>query len=114
LFKRCSTCFGQNFAHHQERFRTAPAASGSRIEAKVDVFPAVVCLLVAKPLTNRPRLVPFIRRVGLLELPPTDPKMGPKLEGAKEHPTIFLILGPRGEIYIHINSTNKLKQGSPT
>jgi hypothetical protein len=47
LFKRCSTCFGQHFSHHQEHFRTAAAASGFRIEAKVDVFLAVICLLVA-------------------------------------------------------------------
>jgi hypothetical protein len=38
--------FEQHFAHHQEHFWTAAAASGSRIEAKVNVFLAVVCLLV--------------------------------------------------------------------
>jgi hypothetical protein len=41
LFKRCSTCFGQHFAPHQEHFWTAAAASDSRTEAKVDVFLAV-------------------------------------------------------------------------
>jgi ATP phosphoribosyltransferase regulatory subunit HisZ len=45
--RRCSTCFGQHYAHHQELFQTAVAASGFRINAEVDVFPAVVCLLVA-------------------------------------------------------------------
>jgi hypothetical protein len=39
-------------AHHQELFQTAVAASGFRLNAKADVFPAVVGLLV----TNRPRL----------------------------------------------------------
>jgi hypothetical protein len=48
LFKRCSTCFGQHFAHHQEHIGTAAVAFGSRIEAKVDVFLAVVCLLEKK------------------------------------------------------------------
>jgi hypothetical protein len=38
-------------------FWTAVAASGFRIKAEVDVFPAVVCLLVGcSPLTSRPRL----------------------------------------------------------
>jgi hypothetical protein len=47
--KRCSTCFGQHFAHDQEHFLTAVAASGFRVKAKVDVFPASL-------LTSRPRL----------------------------------------------------------
>jgi hypothetical protein len=44
--KRCSTCFGHYYAHHQELFQTAVAASGFRINTEVDVFPAVVGLLV--------------------------------------------------------------------
>jgi hypothetical protein len=45
-----STCFGHYYAHHQELFQTAVAASGFHMNAGVDVFPAVVSLLVA--LTN--------------------------------------------------------------
>jgi hypothetical protein len=45
-YKRCSTCFEQHSAHHQEHFQTAVAASGFLIKVEVDVFPAVVCLLV--------------------------------------------------------------------
>jgi hypothetical protein len=33
------------YAHHQELFQTAVAASGFRINAEMDVFPAVVVLL---------------------------------------------------------------------
>jgi hypothetical protein len=36
----CSTCFRYYYAHHQEPFQTAFAASGFRINAEVDVFPA--------------------------------------------------------------------------
>jgi hypothetical protein len=43
--KRCSTCFGHHYAHYQELFQTAVAASGFRLNAEVDVFPAVVGLL---------------------------------------------------------------------
>jgi hypothetical protein len=46
LHRRCSTCFEHYYAHHQELFQTAVAASGFRINAEVDVFPAVVGLLV--------------------------------------------------------------------
>jgi hypothetical protein len=42
--RRCSTCFGHYYAHHQELFQTAVAASGFHINAEVDVFPAVVGL----------------------------------------------------------------------
>jgi hypothetical protein len=44
--RRCSICFGQHHAHHQELFQTAVAASGFRTNAEVDVFPAVVGLLL--------------------------------------------------------------------
>jgi hypothetical protein len=47
--RRWSTCFGHYYAHHQELFQTAVAASGSRMNVAVDVFPVVVGLLV----TNR-------------------------------------------------------------
>jgi hypothetical protein len=40
--------FRATFSHHQEHFWTAVAASGFRIKAEVDVFPAVVCLLVGR------------------------------------------------------------------
>jgi hypothetical protein len=40
--RRYSTCFGNFYAHHQEPFQTAVAASGFRMNAVVDVFPAVV------------------------------------------------------------------------
>jgi hypothetical protein len=40
--RRCSTCFGYYYAHHQEPLQTAVAASGFRMNAEVDVFPAVV------------------------------------------------------------------------
>jgi hypothetical protein len=43
--RRCSTCFGHYYAHHQEPFQTAVAAIGFRMNAEVDVFPAVVGLL---------------------------------------------------------------------
>jgi hypothetical protein len=38
--------FRVHCAHHQELFQTAVAAYGFRLNADVDVFPAVVCLLV--------------------------------------------------------------------
>jgi hypothetical protein len=34
--------FRESYAHHQELSQTAVAASGFRINAEVDVFPAVV------------------------------------------------------------------------
>jgi hypothetical protein len=34
------TGFGHHYAHHDERFQTAVAASGFRLNAEVDVFPA--------------------------------------------------------------------------
>jgi hypothetical protein len=40
--RHCSTCFGHYYAHHQEPFQTAAAAIGFHMNAKVDVFPAVV------------------------------------------------------------------------
>jgi hypothetical protein len=40
--RRCSTCFGHYYAHHQEPPQTAFAASGFRVNAEVDVFPAVI------------------------------------------------------------------------
>jgi hypothetical protein len=40
--RSCSTCFGHYYAHHQEHLQTAVAASGFRVNAEVDVFPAVV------------------------------------------------------------------------
>jgi hypothetical protein len=46
LHRRCSTCFGHYYVHHQELFQTAAAAYGFRINAEVDVLPAVVGLLV--------------------------------------------------------------------
>jgi hypothetical protein len=49
----CSTCFQHYYAHHQELFQTAVAASGFHINAEVDVFPAVVGL---STLANLPRL----------------------------------------------------------
>jgi hypothetical protein len=67
-YKHCSTCFGHYYAHHQEPLQTAVAASGFRMNTEVDVFPAVVGLLVGRhclptnkpttvsPLTNRPRV----------------------------------------------------------
>jgi ATP phosphoribosyltransferase regulatory subunit HisZ len=45
--RRCSTCFGHYYAHHQELFQTAVAASGFHINVEVDVFPAVVGMLVS-------------------------------------------------------------------
>jgi hypothetical protein len=44
--RRCSTCSGHYYAHHQELFQTTVAASGIRMNAGVDVFPAVVGMLV--------------------------------------------------------------------
>jgi hypothetical protein len=44
--RRCLTCFGHHYAHHQELSQTAVAASGFRLIAEVNVFPAVVGLLV--------------------------------------------------------------------
>jgi hypothetical protein len=41
-----STCFGHCCSHHQEPPPTAFAASGYRMIAGLDVFQAVVCLLV--------------------------------------------------------------------
>jgi hypothetical protein len=46
--RRCPTCFGHYYAHHQEPFQTAVAASGFRMNAEMDVFPAVVGLLVGR------------------------------------------------------------------
>jgi hypothetical protein len=46
LHRRCSTCFGHYYAHHQELFQTVVAVSGFHINAEVDVFPAVVGLLL--------------------------------------------------------------------
>jgi hypothetical protein len=46
--RRCSTCFRHYYAHNQELFQTANPASGFRINAEVDVFPAMVGLLVGK------------------------------------------------------------------
>jgi hypothetical protein len=43
--RRCSTCFGHYYAHHQEPFQTVVATSGFHMNAEVDVFPAVVGLL---------------------------------------------------------------------
>jgi hypothetical protein len=40
--RRRSTCFRHYYAHHQESFQTAVAATGFRMNAEVDVFPAVV------------------------------------------------------------------------
>jgi hypothetical protein len=40
--RRCSTCFQHYYAHQQEPFQTAVAASGFRMNVEVDVFPAVV------------------------------------------------------------------------
>jgi hypothetical protein len=48
--RRRSTCFRHYYVHHQEPFQTAVAASGFRMTAEVDVFSAVVGLLV----TNKP------------------------------------------------------------
>jgi hypothetical protein len=45
LHRRCSTCFGHYYAHHQEPFQTAVAASGFCMNAEVDMFPAMVGLL---------------------------------------------------------------------
>jgi hypothetical protein len=39
-YRRCSTCFGHHYAHHQEPFQTDVAASGFRMNAEVDVFPS--------------------------------------------------------------------------
>jgi hypothetical protein len=44
--RQYSKCIGHYYAHHQEHFQTAVAASGFRINAEMDVFPAVVGLLV--------------------------------------------------------------------
>jgi hypothetical protein len=38
--RRCSTCFGHYYVHHQVLFQNAVAASGFRMNAEVDVFPA--------------------------------------------------------------------------
>jgi hypothetical protein len=43
--RRRSKCFGHYYAHHQEPFQTAVASPGFRLNAEVDVFPAVVGLL---------------------------------------------------------------------
>jgi hypothetical protein len=39
-YRRCSTCFGHYYAHHQEPFQTAVAVSDFRMNAEVDVFPS--------------------------------------------------------------------------
>jgi hypothetical protein len=49
-YRYCSTCFGHYYAHHQEPVQTAVAASGFRMNVEVEVFSAVVGLLV----TNKP------------------------------------------------------------
>jgi hypothetical protein len=46
--RRCSTCFGPCYAHHRELLQTAVTASGFRLNAEVNVFPAVVGLLVER------------------------------------------------------------------
>jgi hypothetical protein len=51
MFKRCSTCFGQNFAYHQEHFWTVAAGFDYRIKGGVAIFSAVVCLLTNKHTT---------------------------------------------------------------
>jgi hypothetical protein len=57
-YRRCSTCFGHYYAHHQEPQQTAFAASGFRMNAEVDVFPAVAGLLVGRHClpTNKPTI----------------------------------------------------------
>jgi hypothetical protein len=58
--RRRSTCFGHHCAYHQEPPQTAFAAPGFRMIAGVDVFPAVVGLLV--PLKHvSGTTVPIIR-----------------------------------------------------
>jgi hypothetical protein len=52
--RHCSTCFGHHYAHHQEHLQTAVAASGFHMNAEVDVFPAVVGLLVGKQCVLAP------------------------------------------------------------
>jgi hypothetical protein len=47
--RRCSTCFGYHYAHHQELFQTAVADSGFHLNAEVDVFPAVVVQFEGAP-----------------------------------------------------------------
>jgi hypothetical protein len=36
--RRCSTCFGHYYAHHQEHFQTAVAASGFLVNEEMDMF----------------------------------------------------------------------------
>jgi hypothetical protein len=45
-----TTCFGHYYAHHQEHIQTAVAASSFCMNAEVDVFPAVVGMLVTSVL----------------------------------------------------------------
>jgi hypothetical protein len=45
-YRHCSTCFGHYNAYHQEPRQTAIAASGFRMNVEVEVFSAVVGLLV--------------------------------------------------------------------
>jgi hypothetical protein len=59
--RRCSTCFGKHYAHHQELFQTAVTDSGFRLNAEVDVFPAVVGLL-NKPTTAGNASISTFRR----------------------------------------------------
>jgi len=46
LYRHCLTCFRHYYAHHQEARQTAVAASGFRMNVEVEVFSAVVGLLV--------------------------------------------------------------------
>jgi hypothetical protein len=50
-YRHCSTCFGHYYAHHQEPFQTAIAASGFHVN-EVGVFPAMIGLLVGRQTTN--------------------------------------------------------------
>ena len=45
-YRHCSTCFRHYNTHHQELVKTAVAASGFRMNVEVEVFSAVVGLLV--------------------------------------------------------------------
>jgi hypothetical protein len=46
-YRHCSTCFGHYNAHHQEPVKLPVAASGFRMNVEVEVFSAVVGLLIS-------------------------------------------------------------------
>jgi hypothetical protein len=51
--RRCSTCFGYYYAHHQELFQTAVAASGFRIFLMMGIIMPETCWAPSMRLNNK-------------------------------------------------------------